>query len=92
MTDITPEAVAHGVRWIQERIVAWSMGVALFSLIISAVAGTLSAANIFYSSQDINEQNRVINEWMDDVNELHQLYNVQYNQLRAGVCPREEPE
>ena len=86
MTDITPQEMARGIRWIQEKLVFFSLGLAFVASILSAVAVT---ASIFI----INQAYSVMENTQDEM-EVYEIYITRLDaQLRSmGIVPPELPK
>lgn len=86
MEDITPVEQARAIRWIQEKLVFFSLGLAFVSVVISTIAVTV-AVMLISESRDAMEN-------MEDEMEVYQIY---INQLDArlrsmGIEPPELPD
>ena len=86
MEDITPQEMARGIRWIQEKLVFFSLGLAFVASILSAVAVT---ASVFIIVQAHNTM-----ENMGDEMEVYEIYITRLDaQLRSmDIIPPELPK
>lgn len=85
MEDITPAEQARAIRWIQEKLVFFALGLALICMLVSTVSVTVSVM-LISESRDAMEN-------MEDEMEVYQIYiNNLDAQLRSmGVEPPELP-
>lgn len=72
--DITPEAHARAIHWIQEKLVFITLSIALLSCIISTVAVTSSVMVIGRA-----------NTAMDDMADEMEVYEIYINRLDAKL-------
>jgi hypothetical protein len=84
--DITPQEMARGIRWIQEKLVFFALGLAFVASILSAVAVTASVFIIVQSG-------RVMENTQDEM-EVYEIYITQLDaRLRSmGFEPPELPK
>lgn len=45
--DISPPELLRAIRWLQERIVFWTMGVALIAIILSTITITWNISRLY---------------------------------------------
>ncbi len=53
MSDITPASIATAIRFLQEKVVFFSLGVAVFSIFVSAVSVTWSITRTMQIQRDM---------------------------------------
>lgn len=84
--NISPEALAHGIRWMQERLVVVSMAIGFVSALIAASSITMCFMLIWFVMDHVDNQNARIDVLEIYVNNLHAQLEAQ------GFEPEPIPE
>lgn len=82
--DITQAEFSRAVRWIQEKLVFFSLWIAIFAVFVSAISVTWSVTRTIHMTETIHRQNTEIEQLRGE----WQLTQVYVNKLSAELEAR----